>query len=349
MGEGITYTPQNAIKSQVLVDFVTKWTEIQMSLMPIDLKYWTMYFDGSLMKKGASVGLVFVSPHGVRMKYMIHLHFLASNNVAKYEALINGLRITIALGIRWLYIRGDSQLVINQVMKKSSCHNPRMAAYSQEVHKLEDKFNGLELNHISRCLNEAADKLAKMAFGREPVSASVFASDQHKPSVCYEGPGQAGDKPPTSASGARRSLALFDPSGIGSGARAGNVLPAPGSGASPSSSPSDPKVIEIDEDPVGESDEDPAAGFDPSPNWRTPYLDCLICEVLPMDKTYAQWLTRRAKSFVIIEGELYKKSHTKVLQRCIPTEQGRWKLEDIHDGTCGHHAMLRTLIKNMFQ
>jgi hypothetical protein len=33
-------------------------------------------------------------------------------------------------------------------MKESSRHNPKMATYYQEVHKLEDKFNGLELNHI---------------------------------------------------------------------------------------------------------------------------------------------------------------------------------------------------------
>ena len=51
-----------------------------------------------------------------------------------------------------------------------------------------DKFNGLELNHILRCLNEAADTLAKMASGREPVPMSIFASDQYKPSVIYEEP-----------------------------------------------------------------------------------------------------------------------------------------------------------------
>jgi hypothetical protein len=49
-----------------------------------------------------------------------------------------------------------------------------MAMYYHEVHKLKDKFDGLELNHIPRWLNEAADKLAKMASGREPTPASVF-------------------------------------------------------------------------------------------------------------------------------------------------------------------------------
>ena len=58
-----------------------------------------MYFDGSLMKKGAIAGLVFVSPLEVCMRYMVRLHFPSSNNVAKYEGLINGLRIAIELGI----------------------------------------------------------------------------------------------------------------------------------------------------------------------------------------------------------------------------------------------------------
>jgi len=46
-------------------------------------------------------------------------------------------------------------------MKESSCHNTKMAAYCQEVHQLEDKFDGLEINHIPRHLNEAAIMLAK--------------------------------------------------------------------------------------------------------------------------------------------------------------------------------------------
>ena len=88
-----------------------------------------MYFDGSLMKKGVGAGLVFVLPLGVRMRYMVCIHFPSSNNVAEYEALINGLRIAIKLGIRRLDVRGNSQLVINQVMKESSCHDTKMVAY----------------------------------------------------------------------------------------------------------------------------------------------------------------------------------------------------------------------------
>jgi ribonuclease HI len=67
-----------------------------------------MYFDGSLMKIGAGVGLLFISPLGVHMRYIIRLHFPTSNNVAEYEALVTGLRIAVELGVRHLDVRGDS-------------------------------------------------------------------------------------------------------------------------------------------------------------------------------------------------------------------------------------------------
>ena len=60
-----------------------------------------MYFDGSLMKKGIGAGLVFILPLGVRMRYMVCIHFCSSNKVAEYEALINNLCIAIELGIQW--------------------------------------------------------------------------------------------------------------------------------------------------------------------------------------------------------------------------------------------------------
>ena len=150
MGETILFAPRKAIKSQVLADFMAEWVDTQLPAAPIQPELWTMFFDGSLMKTGAGVGLVFVSPLGVRMKYAIRLHFPASNNVAEYEALVNGLKISAELGIRRLAIRGDSQLVIDQVMKESSSHNDMMFAYCQEVRKLEAKFHGLELRHIPR-------------------------------------------------------------------------------------------------------------------------------------------------------------------------------------------------------
>jgi len=58
----------------------------------------------------------------------------------EYEALSNRLRIAFELGAMRLYVRGDLELVVDQVMKESSYKSPLMAAYCQEVRKLEDKF-----------------------------------------------------------------------------------------------------------------------------------------------------------------------------------------------------------------
>ena len=60
-------------------------------------------------------------------------------------------------------------------------------------------------------------------------------------------------------------------------------------------------------------DEDPATELDPLADSRTPYLNYLLHEALPTDKTEARWLTRRAKSFALIETELYRRSHTRIL------------------------------------
>jgi ribonuclease HI len=163
MGQNITYAPRSAIKSQVHADFVAEWTEIQTIPASIEHETWIMYFDSSVMKERVGVGLIFISPFGVRMEYLVRLHFPASNNAAEYKALINGLRITVELGIKRLEIRGDSELVVDQVMKDKNCVDPKMAAYCQAVRNLEDKFHGLELHHVQRDYNKAADVLAKTA------------------------------------------------------------------------------------------------------------------------------------------------------------------------------------------
>jgi ribonuclease HI len=167
--------PLSEIKSQVLTDFVAKWVDTQLPAAPIQPELWTMFFDGSLMKTGAGAGLLFISPLGKHLRYVLRLHFPASNKVAEYEALINGLRIAIELGVRRLDARGDSQLVIDQVMKNSHCRDPKMEAYCDEVRRLEDKFYRLELNHIARRHNETADELAKIASGRTTVPPNVFS------------------------------------------------------------------------------------------------------------------------------------------------------------------------------
>jgi hypothetical protein len=61
-------------------------------------------------------------------------------------------------------------------MKEASCHDSKMAAYRDEVQKLEERFDGLELHHILRRDNLATDSLAKIAssWGPAPQECSLM-------------------------------------------------------------------------------------------------------------------------------------------------------------------------------
>jgi ribonuclease HI len=186
MGETLAYAPHKAIKSQIMADFVAEWMDTQLPPPQIQAECWTLYFDGSVMKTGAGAGLLFVSPLGGHMRYAVRLHFPMSNNMAEYEALLCGLKIAIETGIKRLDVRGDSQPVIDQVMKNASCHNDKMEAYCKTVRALDDKFYSIELNHVSHQYNKEADELAKIASGRITVPLNVFARDVAQPSVNLE-------------------------------------------------------------------------------------------------------------------------------------------------------------------
>jgi ribonuclease HI len=253
MGEAISFAPRNAIKSQVLADFVAEWVDTQLPTALIQPELWTMFFDESLMKTGAGAGLLFISPLGKHLRYVLRLHFPASNNVVEYEALVNGLRIAIELGVRRLDARGDSQLVIDQVMKNSHCRDPKMEAYCDEVRRLEDKFYGLELNHIARRYNETTEELAKIASGRTTVPPDVFSRDLHQPSVKTDDT-------------AEPEKASAEPEAPSAQLKAPSVQPE-----APSVRPEVPSA------PEGETlrIEEERSGVAPNRNWQTPYLQYL--------------------------------------------------------------------------
>ena len=108
-----------------------------------------MQFDGVFSSDGSGVGIVLTSPTGDKLYYAIQLcfgkHDKVSNNIAKYEGLIGGIRATIGLGIKRLIIKGNSQLLFNFSNKVYQAKDAHMALYLEEVHKLEKRFLGLEL------------------------------------------------------------------------------------------------------------------------------------------------------------------------------------------------------------
>jgi hypothetical protein len=96
----IVYKARTAIKAQALSDFVVEWTETQTPPKEREMEYWTIDFDGSIQLQGAGAGILVTSPKGETFKYVLQMHFPASNNAAEYETLLHGLRIATTLGIR---------------------------------------------------------------------------------------------------------------------------------------------------------------------------------------------------------------------------------------------------------
>jgi ribonuclease HI len=146
-------------------------------------EHWKMYFDGSLNLEGADAGVLFISPQGDHLKYVLRFHYKVSSNGAEYEALIHKLRITVSLGIKRHITYGDSKVVIDQVNKACNVKKETMNAYCPEVRKLEDHFVGLEFHHVSHENNVAANVLSKLESKRTLVPAGVFVQDLRKPSI----------------------------------------------------------------------------------------------------------------------------------------------------------------------
>ncbi|XP_039822705.1 uncharacterized protein LOC120684907 [Panicum virgatum] len=150
-----------------------------------------MYFDGALNRDGAGAGVLFISPKGEQLKYVLQLLFKATNSAAEYEALIHGLRIAVTLDIKHLLAYGDSKVVIQQVNKDWECTKEKMDAYCRETRKLEAKFYSLEFHHVPWDDNVAADVLSKLGSKWSIIPPGVFIEALNSPTVKME------EEPPT--------------------------------------------------------------------------------------------------------------------------------------------------------
>lgn len=117
------------IKSQALADFIAEWTDMNTPIPESSPEHWEIYFDGSLNIGGARAGVYFISLSGDKLRYVLWIHFKASNNAAVYEAALHGLCIAIELGVKHLMVYGDLALVIDQVNKDWDRNSEKMDAY----------------------------------------------------------------------------------------------------------------------------------------------------------------------------------------------------------------------------
>lgn len=101
--------------------------------------------DSASSAMGAGVGIVLISPEGVKVEHSFKLGFRASNNEAEYEALIVGLRAVISLGATNLEVYSNSRLVVSQVEGTFEAKDSRMVNYLKLVKKMMGKFQKIRL------------------------------------------------------------------------------------------------------------------------------------------------------------------------------------------------------------
>ena len=89
----------------------------------------------------------------------------------------------MALGVRRLTIKGDSQLLVNFSNKVYEPKDEHMEAYLAEVRKMEKQFSGLELQHVPRGTNKEADDIARRASKRQPQEPGIFEERLFRPSA----------------------------------------------------------------------------------------------------------------------------------------------------------------------
>jgi hypothetical protein len=85
-------------------------------------------------------------------------------------------------------------------------------------------------------------------------------------------------------------------------------------------------------------------------DWRKPFIDYIREQKVPTDKNLAEQIICRAKSYVLVGDKLYRQGATSgVLMKCVPREEGKDILEEIHKGVCGNHASSRMLVSKAFR
>nr|XP_023901305.1 uncharacterized protein K02A2.6-like [Quercus suber] len=157
----IQYCPRTAIKGQVVVDFIAKFTNGEDNGAD-ECPKWSIHIDGLSNKQARGLGVVLLSPEGDKIECMVHLDFPTTNNEAKYEALVVGLDLAKAAGATSVVLYCDSQVVTNQMNEDYECNGKRMKKYLEQVRRRVDELKA-KIIQIPKGENEQADRLAKAA------------------------------------------------------------------------------------------------------------------------------------------------------------------------------------------
>ena len=145
------------------------------SIMPekekgeVQEKIYVLHFDGC--SKGnpgfAGAGAVIYEDGQEIYSKAVFVGENETNNVAEYTGLLIGMQAAIRLGIRKLVIRGDSQLIIRQMLGEYKVKSPGLLALYQQAKTMESNFESVTYQHVYRDQNARADALSNEGLSNE--------------------------------------------------------------------------------------------------------------------------------------------------------------------------------------
>ncbi|XP_026396083.1 uncharacterized protein LOC113290715 [Papaver somniferum] len=173
----ITYLIQKSIKGRAIPDhlaaqpipdcetLITEFPDehILVAEQDDEGELWKMYFDGAMNPVGKGAKAILISPDEVRIPISIQLNFNCTNNMAKYEACIDGLRDALELSVKKLEVYGDSLLIVNQTQKVWKIKEEKLVSYHECLMKLVEKFDCITFHHLYRYNNQFANALVALA------------------------------------------------------------------------------------------------------------------------------------------------------------------------------------------
>ncbi|XP_071728874.1 uncharacterized protein [Rutidosis leptorrhynchoides] len=186
----ISYAPRNAIKGQIMADFMVEFinsgSPTTANITAPQTVTWDLYTDGTSSADEAGDGLILTSPDGEEHTYALRFAFSVSNNEAEYEVLLSELCIAENMGIKALKVAVDSPLVANQLNGTFEARDPAMKKYLKLAEELANKFDSFSITQVPHLMNKKADALSKLAsltFGHFAKDVWVEVVDQKSTDV----------------------------------------------------------------------------------------------------------------------------------------------------------------------
>ena len=170
--------PRISVKGQVFADLVTEFAKTPLkqgreshstdekSVGAISLQEppsWKVYVDGAMNHRASGVGLILICPESITIEKSLRLSFSATNNEAKYKALLVEMAMVQKTGGKAKEAFSDSRLVVGQVRGELEARDLRMQGYLSQVRRLQSKFESFNLSQIPRSRNTHSDSFATLA------------------------------------------------------------------------------------------------------------------------------------------------------------------------------------------